>query len=101
MAKSIESAFYRSTAWRKCRDAYISKCGGLCELCLKKGIYKAGYIVHHKVFLTEDNYKDPSVSLNFDNLLYVCQDCHNKLHFARERRYKIDPEGKVIITDTD
>lgn len=101
MSKSIESAFYRSAAWRKCRDAYISKCGGLCEICLSKGIYKPGYIVHHKIHLTEENYKDPSVALNFDNLMYVCEADHNKIHFARERRYTIQPDGAVIINDTD
>jgi 5-methylcytosine-specific restriction endonuclease McrA len=97
MARSIDKAFYSSPAWKRCREAYIKKCGGLCELCFKKGIYKAGYIVHHKIHLTEENYRDPSVALNFDNLLYVCQDCHNKIHFANARRYKIMPNGEVII----
>lgn len=99
MAKSIESSFYRSRAWRKCRAAYISKCGGLCELCLKNGIYTPGDIVHHKIFLTEDNYKDPSIALNFDNLILVCASHHNQIHFANARRYTISPDGAVIIND--
>lgn len=95
--RSIDKSFYSSKAWKECRNAYIKKCGGLCELCLADGIYKPGYIVHHKIHLNEDNYKDPSISLSFDNLMYVCFDCHQKLHFANERRYKINSNGEVII----
>lgn len=101
MARSIETAFYKSKAWKQCRAAYISKCGGLCEMCLAKGIYKPGYIVHHKIYLTEDNYKDPSIALNSENLIYVCEPCHNTIHFAHGKRYRIDEQGNVIITDTE
>ncbi len=99
--RSIDNKFYRSKAWKECRKAYISKCGGLCELCLKKGQIVPGYIVHHKTHLTEDNYNDPSVSLNFDNLMYVCFNCHQALHFKKTSdRYVIDDNGNVIITET-
>lgn len=98
MQRAIDNRFYRSKAWRICREAYIKKCGGLCERCLANGIYKAGYIVHHKIFLTEDNYQDPSVALNFENLEYLCESCHNSIHFANSRRYKIEPNGAVTIT---
>ena len=45
-----------------------------------------GYIVHHKVELTPDNINDPDVTLNMANLLYLCQDCHNKIHGKEEPR---------------
>lgn len=101
MARSIDKAFYSSVAWKRCRDAYIAKCGGLCERCLAKGIIKPGYIVHHKIYLTEENYKDPSIALNFDNLEYLCFDDHQAEHFRTDKRYKILDNGEVIITDTD
>ena len=47
-----------------CRAAYIAERvaidGGLCETC---GLVP-GQIVHHTVWLTEDNVNDPDIALN-------------------------------------
>ena len=97
--KEYARAFYKSTAWQRCRDSYIKSVGGLCERCLADGLIVPGYIVHHKCYLTPENIKDPSITLNFDNLEYLCHVCHNKEHFkeAYEKRYKIDESGAVRI----
>jgi len=97
MSRSIDESFYKSTAWKKCRAEYIKKCGGLCERCYAQGLIVPGYIVHHKIHLNADNYQDPSIALNFDNLEYLCFDCHQSEHFKKKRRYKIDADGNVII----
>lgn len=91
--------FYKTRAWLKCRDAYIKHVGGLCERCLSRGLIVPGYIVHHKCYLTPENITDPNVTLNWDNLEYLCHDCHNKEHFKEKykKRYTIDQYGKVII----
>lgn len=82
MAKEFAKPFYKSAKWRKCRQSFIahriSEDGGLCEICHDK----TGLIIHHKEKLTPDNIDDPDIALNFDNLMYVCLDCHNKVHFA-------------------
>ena len=90
--------FYKTAAWLKCRAAYIKSVGGLCERCLADGKIVPGFIVHHKCYLTPDNIQDPGISLNWDNLEYLCQDCHNKEHFKDEytRRYKISADGTVM-----
>jgi len=75
MAKEFAKAFYKSKAWRQCRDAYFISQHGLCERC---GV--AGKIVHHKDYLSPENINDPEVSLNWDNLELLCQDCHNHEH---------------------
>ena len=75
MAKDYAEGFYNSAAWLKCRAAYIEHVHGLCERC-----HRPGYIVHHKCYLTPDNINDPDVTLNFDNLEYLCLKCHNKEH---------------------
>lgn len=62
------SPFYRSQAWRKCRNAYAASVNYLCERCLKKGLIVPGVQVHHKVKLTQKNIKDPTVTLDFRNL---------------------------------
>ena len=99
MAKEFAKAFYNSTAWCKCKDSYIQHVSGLCERCMKKGIIKAGYIVHHKEYLNPANINNPDISLGWDNLEYLCLDCHNQEHGIKsivEKRYMFDSEGNVI-----
>ncbi|MGG3452157.1 HNH endonuclease [Domibacillus aminovorans] len=69
--------FYKSKAWRKCRDAYFMSRYGLCERCQQPGL-----IVHHKVYIDAQNINDATVTLNHDNLELVCQPCHNREHFG-------------------
>ena len=88
--------FYDSEAWKNCREAYRKSKGGLCELCLKNGIVKAGRIVHHKIHLDADNIGDPNVTLNWDNLELVCMDCHAAEH-GNKKRYKVDIFGNVQV----
>ena len=80
MAKDFARAFYDSDNWRKCRLGYIrhrrSIDGGLCEECKAT----TGFIVHHKKHLTPWNINDPSVALSWKNLMYVCKECHEKIH---------------------
>lgn len=85
--------FYKSRAWRECRDAYIKSVGGLCERCLERGLYTPGEIVHHKKHITPDNIDDPTVTLNWDNLMLVCRNCHGELHGGK--RCKVDEFGRV------
>ncbi len=95
-APKEQKAFYHSAAWRKCRTEYISSVGGLCERCLANGIVRPGRIVHHKKYIAPDNIQDPTVLLDFDNLEYLCQNCHNDEHNVNNKRYFIDENGRVI-----
>lgn len=80
MARSIDRRFYESPEWRRCKAAYLEKVNHLCERCLAKGIYEPAKIVHHRIHLTEENYGDPEIMFGFDNLMAVCQKCHNEIH---------------------
>ncbi len=91
--QSWAKSFYKSRAWRECRDAYAKSVGGLCELCLTRGLYAAGEIVHHKVHLTPDNIRNPAVVLSWDNLQLLCRNCHGMVHGGK--RCRIDASGKV------
>lgn len=97
--RSIEHEFYKSREWQRCRESYLQSVGYFCERCKAKGKYTPAKIVHHKTYLNEGNYKDPSVALNFDNLESLCQECHNKEHFADnyERRYEVDESGRLVF----
>lgn len=77
MAKEWSKPFYNSKAWKVCRESYIAYRimidGGLCEECKAE----LGEMVHHTVTLTQDNIKDPDISLNHKLLRYVCKGCHD------------------------
>lgn len=89
--KDFAYSFYRSAAWKKCRQSYIDKRilidGGLCEECHER----AGYIVHHRTMLTPANIRDPEVSLNHANLEFVCKKCHDNFegHFYQKSPKKL------------
>lgn len=87
--------FYKSKAWQACRLAYAKQVGGLCECCLKKGIYTPGVIVHHKIHINPENIEAPEITMNFENLELLCRDCHAAQHGKRQKRYKVDEMGRV------
>ena len=105
MAKDFARPFYRSRAWRAAREAYIGQRrsidGGMCEVCGER----IGFIVHHIVELTPENIADSQVTLAFDNLLFVCKECHDRFegHFfgfsrkiARKCSVMFDEEGQPV-----
>ncbi|MFR7478296.1 MAG: HNH endonuclease [Acutalibacteraceae bacterium] len=95
--KEYAKRFYRSKAWRDTREAYARSKAGLCENCLAKGIWKAGEIVHHKEPITPETINNPSITLAWDNLQLLCRDCHAWAHEKKEKRYKLDEMGRVMI----
>ena len=108
MAQEFSKAFYDSTAWRSCREAYRKSVGGLCELCLAKGMIRAADVVHHKILLTPENIKRPEITMNFDNLEALCHACHaerhpeehrkvnEKLRRKSKRRWSVGADGRVM-----
>lgn len=94
-----QKEFYKSQAWRKMRKAYIDMRtaidGGMCEKCHDE----IGLIVHHKIWLDDNNCNDPQISLNFDNFSYECQTCHNQERDPRRftpGRCVFGPNGEVF-----
>lgn len=94
--KEFSKKLYKSKAWQHTRKAYVSSVGGLCEECLRHGLYRAGEIVHHKQPLTPENINNPAITLSWDNLELLCRDCHGKAH-GNIKRYKVDEMGRVKI----
>lgn len=90
--------FYNSPAWERCREEYAKRQGYLCERCRQRGIIRTGEIVHHKIFLNPQNIHEPGITLNPDNLMLVCRDCHAALH-KPEKRYKVDELGRIKIIE--
>ena len=90
--REFAKLFYTSEAWAKNRKAYAKSVGGLCERCLTKGLYTPGKVVHHKIHLSPDNITDPNITMGWDNLQLLCQDCHAAVH-RREKRWHFDKDG--------
>lgn len=82
--KAWAKSFYLSAAWEKTRAAYLMSQDYICERC-----GQPAKIVHHKRWLNRENINDISVTLCWDNLEALCQDCHNKEHHKQERRHTV------------
>lgn len=95
MQKWAES-FYKSAEWEATRKAYAKSQGWICERCRDAGLINRGIIVHHKIWLTQDNINDPDISLSWDNLKLVCRDCHAAEHRNHKRRYIVGEYGEII-----
>lgn len=97
--KEFAKKFYKSKAWRKCRDAYFIFKHGLCERC-----NNPGKIVHHTIELTPENINNPTITLSFDLLELLCQDCHNKEHHSNDGEavregLMFDENGDLVRSD--
>ena len=77
--------FYQSKEWLKFRQAVIAERvkddGFIYDEVTGQPIVRAyDIILHHKVFLTEQNVNDKMVSLNPELIQIVSHKTHNKLH---------------------
>lgn len=98
--KDFAKKLYSSKAWKNVRDVVKKRDAYLCQDCLRSGMYTPAEEVHHIVELTPENVNNPLVSLNPDNLISLCRECHRKRHtrqetFKRKRRFIVDQNGKV------
>ncbi len=102
MAKDFARDFYNSQRWRKCARAYAESKLYICERCHNKFTRRDGkrqrYIVHHKTPLTPDNINDPRIAYGWDNLEFLCIECHNAVHSRHHtgRRCRFDADGNLI-----
>lgn len=111
--RSIDSSFYKSKAWKQVRlTIWIKQCC-LCGIC-GKPVYVDGIseyipkekrvkgIVHHIEHLNNDNVIDDNITLNEDNLIGVCIDCHNAIHFKQSTLrpgYSFDENGNIVLNN--
>jgi hypothetical protein len=92
--KEFAQWFYKSKAWRECRNGYFLSQHGICERC-----DGAGRIVHHKKYLTPANITNPTVALDWANLELLCDACHQKEHQGTRstaESVNFDENGDVI-----
>ncbi|MGX7099438.1 HNH endonuclease [Globicatella sanguinis] len=68
--------FYQSKPWRDLRTRRLKHDNFECQLCKAEGKATKADMVHH-IEHVRDN---PIKALDFDNLLSLCNACHNKEH---------------------
>ncbi len=94
--KEYAEEFYKSSQWKKCRKAFIASLADkTCPRCHER----IGKIVHHKNYITPYNITNPMITLNFDNLEYLCQECHTLEHLKRgavKNDVEFDENGNLI-----
>lgn len=91
---AIPDNFYKTGIWVRKRTEILERDNHECQRCKDAGGYSKGNVVHHIKHL-EDR---PDLALDDDNLMTVCEACHNALHPERMRtpeaskRRQITPE---------
>lgn len=86
-------AFYKSWAWKKCREIALIRDDYLCQKCIKQGRLTAANTVHHIIHLKDD----PQKALDIDNLTSVCPTCHERLHPNRGQEKKEVVRRNIVI----
>lgn len=94
MAREFAKKFYRPAKWEKMREYILIRDRYKCRRCGDTGVLE----VHHKIHLTPENINDANITLNENNLITLCRDCHFAVHEEdkargnRERKQKHDCE---------
>lgn len=112
MSYGIRKDFYQSKAWKQVRKNVWIKQNLLCGIC-NRPVYVDGLseylpkekrrtgIVHHKIWLDNNNIEDDNITLNEDNLIGVCYECHEAIHHENKSCRKgltFDEDGNIIPT---
>lgn len=74
--------FYHRAAWKRARLAALQRDRWMCRDCMER--FEGGYgikpnratMVHHLIPLEER----PDLALRLDNLISLCDECHNRRH---------------------
>lgn len=103
MSREFSYGFYHSKLWKDVRKTILMRDNYLCRHC-----NKPAQEVHHIIHLNPDNINDQNVTINPNNLISLCKDCHFKEHYTDKGNghrkvtadvlpsYSFDENGYVI-----
>ena len=89
MSRAFAKAFYDSAAWSRTRAYILMRDRYTCTRC-----HNPAQEVHHIIRLSADNINDPNITLNPDNLISLCKECHFAEHKAEKEAGKRKANGK-------
>jgi len=75
MSRPFAQAFYHSKEWDQVRTYVLMRDRFVCQIC-----GRPAQEVHHKTHLSPENIWDTSITLNPQNLISLCKDCHFAQH---------------------
>lgn len=98
IARDFATKFYNSARWKKARQAAMKEHYWLCQVCAKPA-----KIVHHIRHITPENIDNDDITLNLNNLMCLCQDCHNRIHESAgsvRSGLMFDASGQIVEVAT-
>jgi len=87
--------FYNGVDWLKARKLALIRDSHLCQECLKNKKITAAEMVHHTKTL--EDY--PELAYDLDNLVSLCNACHNKEHPEKGGGKKKRISAKVQVVE--
>jgi 5-methylcytosine-specific restriction protein A len=69
-------AFYNSGLWLSKRKEALKRDNNECQKCKARGLVAKADCVHHKKHVKQY----PSLALELDNLISLCNSCHDEEH---------------------
>lgn len=111
MAREFAKPLYHSARWLHLQKLAMERTEtttgsvppGMCERCYEHGLLKPAKVVHHITHVSPENVGDPSVTLNLDNLMRLCQECHAAVHSSNPDqgppRCGFDENGNVVFRE--
>ena len=98
MARAFAKPFYDSKEWKAVREYVMMRDHYCCRKC-----GKPAQEVHHIIHLNELNIWDPGITLNPDNLMSLCRECHFRQHELDAGRnddcgdeFEFDESGQLV-----
>lgn len=92
MALDPIHAFYCSKDYLDLSIALKIKSDGRCAICGK--IFPISSLrTHHITELNTENVNNPQITLNPNNIMVICHDCHNKEH----RRFVVKQKSVYVV----
>jgi 5-methylcytosine-specific restriction endonuclease McrA len=96
MEEKKSNPFYHRVAWKRAREEALRRDRYMCVDCMRR--LEDGYgirprratMVHHLVPVEER----PDLALRLDNLVSLCDECHNRRHPEKNRKMNEGKYGK-------
>jgi len=73
---NMSEKFYKSKKWKTKREVILKRDNYLCRECKRYGKTTQATTVHHILPLEQR----PDLKLNSQNLISLCNECHNQMH---------------------
>ena len=83
IARKKRMEVYNKTLWKRLTNLKRQE-NPLCEVCLMQGIIRPSLHTHHLIsFVSGNNDAERDcLAFDYDNLISLCPECHNRLHHS-------------------